>query len=122
MVECAFPVRPFIRVGAEAVTLCLDQVGSHCFSAKLIQIGDGIAERRDGQPVHDPGGYGLSEAVLMFIDPGQEETVKYEVFRFGAVLGPGFKCLGDVIEEHGLDDAAGPEYGCLLYTSDAADE
>lgn len=23
---------------------------------------------------------------------------------------PGFKYLGDVIEEHGLDDAAGPEY------------
>ena len=50
----------------------------------------------------------------MFIDPGQEETVKYEVFRFAAVLGPGFKCLGYVIEEHGLDDAAGTEYGCNL--------
>lgn len=78
------PVRPFIGVGAEAVALCLDQVGSHAFRG--IHPDRRWHCRAPGWAACDSGGYGLSEGCPgAHPDHGQEETVKYKVFRFPVI-------------------------------------
>lgn len=93
MVEYAFAVCSLIGVGSKAVALGLNQIGACRLCAEFVQVGHCVAEGRNGKAVHDAGGYGLAQAVLMLVDAGQEETIEYKAFR----LWFGFKCMGDVI-------------------------
>ena len=80
MVEYAFAVCSLIGVGSKAVALGLNQIGACRLCAEFVQVGHCVAEGRNGKAVHDAGGYGLAQAVLMLVDAGQEETIEYKAF------------------------------------------
>ena len=107
MVETALLVGTQIGVRAEAVPLGLNQVGPYVCPAKRVQIRQSIGHGRQRKTAFDSLCYDFSQAALIFLYSLPEKFMEQKVFQVWILL----KCSGDIIQEHGLDDAAGTEDG-----------
>lgn len=89
-------------VGAEVVTLGLEEVGGEVLGAEAVVEGQGGAEGGRGNTPLGAVGDGVAPALLGVVDGLVEEVVEEQVLEV-RVLAEG---VGDVLEEDGADDAA----------------
>lgn len=90
------------RVGTKVITLSLEKVGGEVLCSEAIEEGEGGGEGGRGDTPKGSLGDDISPAILCVVDGLVEEVVKEQVLevRVRAVR------LGDVLQEHGADDAA----------------
>ncbi len=89
-------------MGAEVVTLRLQQVGRQPVAAVAVVIRQGRTERRHRQPHLDRRGDHPSPAWLRLFDRGFEEVVQQQVLELRVLVERAL----DVLQEPAADDAA----------------
>lgn len=89
-------------VGAEVVTLGLEEVGREVLGAVAVEEGQSGAEGGGGDTPESTLGNNVSPAGLGVVDGLGEEVVEEQVLEVGV----GAVGVGDVLQEDGADDAA----------------
>lgn len=95
-------------VGTKVVTLSLQQVGGQVLGAVAVEPRQGSRESRCWNTELRSLGNNVAPAGLSLVDGLVEEVVEQQVLEVGVVA----VCAGDVLEEHGADNAATAPHQC----------
>ena len=95
-------VSALVSVGAEVVTLSLEQVGRNAVAAVAVIVSEGSGESRNRNAVGESSGKHVAPAGLSLFELLAEERVNHEILK-GRIVG---ESLFDLAQEDRTDDAS----------------
>src|SRR6202035_112303 len=101
-------VDSFVGMGSEVVALRLKQVRRQTLLAITIEIRQGCAECRNGDPCLNRDRNRVAPICLVSLEQRAKERVEHEVLQLWAPV----ECFFDPIQEFGPNDAAASPNGC----------